>query len=73
MSYVDAATYQILGNLKIVSTGLLSWLFLRKRLTMVQWYALVLLMCGAATSQIQGCGEGCNANGLSAPIQVSCT
>ncbi len=52
LKYVDAPTYQILGNLKIVTTGLLFWLCLRRKLTPLQWMALLLLMMGAATSQV---------------------
>lgn len=52
LKYVDAPTYQILGNLKIVTTGLLFWVWLRRKLTPLQWMALVLLMIGAATSQV---------------------
>ena len=52
LQYVDAPTYQILGNLKIVTTGLLFYIWLRRKLTPLQWMALVLLMIGAATSQV---------------------
>ena len=65
MAYVDAATYQILGNLKIITTGFLFWIALKRHLSRIQWLALVLLMCGAATSQISGCGSSV----LSAPVQ----
>ena len=51
---VDPATYQILGNLKIVTTGILFWLILRRRLSLLQWQALVLLTIGAMTSQVSG-------------------
>ena len=51
LQYVDPATYQIMGNLKIVTTGLLFRLVLRRRLSPLQWIALTLLMIGAATSQ----------------------
>jgi UDP-sugar transporter A1/2/3 len=37
MAYVDAATYQILGNLKIVTTGILFRFALKKTLTRTQW------------------------------------
>lgn len=53
LQYVDPATYQIMGNLKIVTTGLLFRLFLRRRLSPLQWIALTLLMIGAATSQVR--------------------
>ena len=52
LKYVDPATYQILGNLKIVTTGVLFRLVLQRRLSMLQWIALALLMVGATTSQV---------------------
>lgn len=52
LKYVDPATYQILGNLKIVTTGVLFRLLLRRRLSTLQWIALALLMIGATTSQV---------------------
>jgi len=36
MAYVDAATYQILGNLKIVTTGFLFWVALKRYLSRIQ-------------------------------------
>lgn len=57
MNYVDAATYQILGNLKIVTTGVLFYLFLNKPLSKPQWMAIVLLTVGATMSQVKGCGD----------------
>ena len=50
---MDAATYQILGNLKIVTTGVLLWACLRRPLSLLQGLALVLLMIGATISQVQ--------------------
>mmetsp|Transcript_42015 Transcript_42015/g.50940 ORF Transcript_42015/g.50940 Transcript_42015/m.50940 type:complete len:372 (+) Transcript_42015:151-1266(+) len=57
LKYVDPSTYQILGNLKIVTTGVLFRVFLKRKLTKLQWWSLVLLMVGATTSQITGCGD----------------
>ncbi|GBG59137.1 hypothetical protein CBR_g32154 [Chara braunii] len=68
LQYVDAAMYQILGNLKIVTTGFLFRVFLRRHLSRTQWLALLLLTCGATTSQIQGCTAGCTAAALSGPL-----
>mmetsp|Transcript_29393 Transcript_29393/g.94110 ORF Transcript_29393/g.94110 Transcript_29393/m.94110 type:complete len:331 (-) Transcript_29393:155-1147(-) len=65
MAYVDAATYQILGNLKIVTTGFLFRVALKRYLSRIQWLALLLLMMGATTSQISGCGSSM----LAAPVQ----
>ena len=51
LRHVDAATYQILGNLKIVTTGVLLWACLRRPLSLLQALALLLLMVGATISQ----------------------
>ena len=52
LQLVDPATYQILGNMKIVTTGVLFWIILKRHLTFLQWQALVLLTIGAMTSQV---------------------
>ncbi|KAK4804101.1 hypothetical protein SAY86_003918 [Trapa natans] len=68
LTYVDPSTYQIMGNLKIVTTGILFRLFLQKKLSNLQWMAIVLLAVGTTTSQIKGCGQtSCNSL-FSAPI-----
>ena len=59
LRYVDPATYQIMGNLKIVTTGLLLWLCLRRQLSALQWMALALLMIGATVSQVLGAATPC--------------
>mmetsp|Transcript_31111 Transcript_31111/g.52260 ORF Transcript_31111/g.52260 Transcript_31111/m.52260 type:complete len:371 (+) Transcript_31111:321-1433(+) len=59
LAYVDPSTYQILGNLKIVTTGLAAKLILGRRLSQLKWLALVLLTLGATVSQIAaGKGDG---------------
>ena len=70
LKYVDAPTYQILGNLKIVTTGLLFWLCLRRKLTPLQWMALLLLMMGAATSQVSPALHTCIAGLRALPLPV---
>uniref|UniRef100_A0A061SAP7 Solute carrier family 35 (UDP-sugar transporter), member A1/2/3 n=1 Tax=Tetraselmis sp. GSL018 TaxID=582737 RepID=A0A061SAP7_9CHLO len=50
--YVDAPSYQILKNLNIISTGVLYRIFLKKRLSEVQWSALVLLALGCTIAQM---------------------
>lgn len=54
MCNVSYSTYQILGNLKIVTTGLASKWVLGKRLSQLKWISLMLLMFGATTSQLSG-------------------
>ncbi|KAL4567023.1 hypothetical protein LXL04_022593 [Taraxacum kok-saghyz] len=69
LTYVDTSTYQILGNLKIVTTGILFRLFLKRKLSTLQWMAIVLLAVGTTTSQVKGCGgESCDSL-FSSPIQ----
>ncbi|KAJ4952951.1 hypothetical protein NE237_029783 [Protea cynaroides] len=69
LTYVDTSTYQIMGNLKIVTTGILFRLFLKRRLSNLQWMAIVLLAVGTTTSQVKGCGETACDSLFSAPIQ----
>ncbi|KAG6420202.1 hypothetical protein SASPL_116722 [Salvia splendens] len=94
LTYVDTSTYQIMGNLKIVTTGILFRelcadfscvvvdalqlaynfisrvrLFLRRKLSNLQWMAIVLLAIGTTTSQVKGCGETSCDSLFSSPIQ----
>ncbi|KAH9775215.1 CMP-sialic acid transporter 1 [Citrus sinensis] len=46
-----------------------STLFLRRRLSMLQWMAIVLLAVGTTTSQVKGCGEALCDSLFAAPIQ----
>lgn len=59
LTLVDPSTYQILGNLKIVTTGLASKVVLGKRLSQLKWISLMLLTFGATVSQLSsGKGDG---------------
>ncbi|CAM6084893.1 unnamed protein product [Calypogeia fissa] len=69
LTYVDTATYQILGNLKIVTTGILFRFFLKKKLSKLQWMAIVLLTVGTTTSQLRGCGQTNCERLLASPIE----
>lgn len=69
LTYVDPSTYQIMGNLKIVTTAILFRMFLRRKLSNLQWMAIVLLAVGTTTSQVKGCGEASCDSIFSAPIQ----
>ncbi|KAL2608793.1 hypothetical protein R1flu_027366 [Riccia fluitans] len=69
LTYVDTSTYQILGNLKIVTTAILFRAFLKKKLSRLQWIAIVLLTLGTTTSQLKGCGAESCKGVLVAPIQ----
>jgi UDP-sugar transporter A1/2/3 len=69
LTYVDTSTYQIMGNLKIVTTGILFRLFLKRKLSKLQWMAIGLLAVGTTTSQVKGCGEASCDSLFTAPIQ----
>ncbi|KAH7862208.1 hypothetical protein Vadar_001455 [Vaccinium darrowii] len=69
LTYVDTSTYQILGNLKIVTTAILFRLFLKRKLSNLQWMAIVLLAVGTTTSQVKGCGGTSCDSVFSSPIQ----
>ena len=60
LMYVNSTTFQILSALKTVATGILFRVILKRELDAVQRAAIILLACGAATSQFpicQGCGS----------------
>ncbi|CAE6202485.1 unnamed protein product [Arabidopsis arenosa] len=59
----------IMGNLKIVTTGILFRLFLKRKLSKLQWMAIGLLAVGTTTSQVKGCGEATCDSLFTAPIQ----
>jgi UDP-sugar transporter A1/2/3 len=65
LKYVDPSSYQMLGNLKIASTGILFRFFLKRNLTNLKWIALLILLIGATTSQL----DTCSSKLLSAPIE----
>jgi len=58
LQYIDAALYQILSNLKIITTAICAVLMLGKTLHRLQWMALVLLAAGEALAENATAKEG---------------
>ncbi|CAK5277365.1 unnamed protein product [Mycena citricolor] len=56
VSNLQAATFQVSYQMKILTTAGFSVLLLRKKLTSPQWFALFFLAVGVATVQIQAGG-----------------
>jgi UDP-sugar transporter A1/2/3 len=52
ISNMDSATYQVLYQLKIFTTAIMSVLLLNKKLTLQHWFALVMLFVGVVMVQL---------------------
>ncbi|CAG8521776.1 11223_t:CDS:2 [Funneliformis caledonium] len=58
LSLMNPPTFTILSNLKILTTGLFSYVFLNRILSTTQWVSLILLFVGTTIAQIQFSSEG---------------
>lgn len=57
VSNLEAATFQVTYQLKILTTAIFSVVMLRKQLAGLQWVALVILFAGVSIVQLQEAGE----------------
>jgi solute carrier family 35 (UDP-sugar transporter), member A1/2/3 len=58
LTNLDAATYQVCYQLKILTTALFSAVLLHRKFSALKWLSLVILTVGVAIVQISGSGEG---------------
>ena len=69
-SHLDAATYQVTYQLKILTTAMFAVVILRKKLLTTQWGALVLLLVGVILVQLaQTVSDGAAAAASTGPEQ----
>lgn len=57
LTNLDAATYQILYQLKILTTALFSATMLGRRFSRTKWASLLVLTCGVAVVQVSGSSD----------------
>lgn len=81
LTNLDAATYQILYQLKILTTALFSATMLGRQFSRTKWASLVVLTCGVAIVQVSGSGDNSGSSdedrnrfvGLVAVLCAACT
>mmetsp|Transcript_1789 Transcript_1789/g.2629 ORF Transcript_1789/g.2629 Transcript_1789/m.2629 type:complete len:397 (-) Transcript_1789:70-1260(-) len=57
LTNLDASTYQVLYQLKILTTALFSALLLQRKFSAKKWFALIILTIGVAIVQVSGSGD----------------
>merc|ERR1719498_1348510 len=63
VGYLDASTYAVLYQLKILTTALLSVMILRKELACIQWVSLGLLTVGVSAVVLSQMSDGARNQG----------
>lgn len=75
MSCLSAPVFQVLYQIKIITTAMFSVLILSKRLSGNQWVSIISLSCGVALvqlSQVQDSNEAAKSNSLAGLVSVMC-
>jgi len=81
LTNLDAPTYQILYQLKILTTAIFSKTMLQRQFSNTKWFSLLVLTAGVAVVQLSGSGDSSSyqdrhrnrAVGLTAVLCAACT
>ena len=77
LSHLDAATYQVGYQLKILTTAIFTVIMLKKSISKTQWFALVILTVGVSLTQLNAHSTSSNhentMSGFIAVLLASCT
>ena len=63
LSNLDAATYQVLYQLKILTTAIFSATMLGRKFSTIKWISLIVLTCGVAIVEISGSNDHSSSSG----------
>ena len=69
LSHLDAATFQVGYQVKILTTAVFSVLMLNRSLSKRQWAALLLLTVGVSLAQLSSASTSASASGSSSAAQ----
>ena len=58
IKHLGAASFQIMNNLKVLSTGVFMYTFLDRKLSWMQWKALIILVVGCMVTQLGDVTDG---------------
>ena len=50
---MDASTFQVISQLKILITAILCVIMLNMKLNFIKWFSLILLMIGVSTMEVR--------------------
>ena len=69
IKHLGAPTFQIMNNLKVLSTGIFMYIFLNKKLSWSQWKALMILVIGCMVTQLSPNPQGLTST---SDVRLSC-
>lgn len=68
IQHLDPCTFQVMSNLKVLSTGIFMHVFLNRKLSWAQWKALVLLAVGCMVTQLRQTSDRTATDSVQSPF-----